>query len=426
MAADREPTAGLLNAHPDHRNAGPPPRTREPILAVRFFTEFARLEASSGVFLMAAAAAALLWANSPFADRYFGLWSVHLTVALGDSVFDHDLRHWVNDGLMALFFLLVGLEIKREIRGGELSDPRKAALPVAAALGGMLVPAGIFLLLNQGMPSARGWGIPVATDIAFALGVLALVGRRAPVSLKIFLTAYAIVDDIGAVVIIAFFYNLGLSAFWLAAGAGVLGALFLANRLGVRSLAFYGLLGLALWAAVMQSGVHPTLAGVLLAFAIPWQEGRSPTQRLEHGLHPWVNYAVLPIFALANAGVQVDPANLSGVASPLGFGIMLGLVLGKPAGILLATWATVRLGVAQLPSGVRWTQIGGAAVLGGIGFTMSIFIATLGFGANGMLETAKLAIFLASGVAALAGWLLLRGASGTRPRARGGMLARAA
>jgi NhaA family Na+:H+ antiporter len=396
------------------------------------FQEFVRLEAASGVLLMAAAILALAWANSPWAERYVALWQTELAVELGGRGLAKPLLLWVNDGLMAVFFLVVGLEIKRELLVGELADARRAALPVAAAVGGMVVPAALYLAINLGTPAARGWGVPVATDIAFALGVLALLGRRAPVSLKVFLTALAIVDDVGAVLVIALFYTAELSWPDLGLGALVLAGLFAANRLGVRRVAVYGLLGVVLWVAFLRSGVHATVAGVLLAMAIPAraatagrdageeaprasgrrEDGDSPMHAMEHALHPWVTYAILPLFALANAGVAMG--GNGGAPSPLhpvGVGILAGLVVGKPLGIALGAWLAVRGRVGALPESLRWRHLVGAACLGGIGFTMSIFVAGLAFADMLLLDTAKMAIFAASIGSGLIGWAVLRGAT---------------
>ncbi|MBI3158332.1 MAG: Na+/H+ antiporter NhaA [Chloroflexi bacterium] len=427
------------------------------------FQEFFHAETSSGILLIAVTFLALIWANSAWADSYTALWQTRLTFAIGGFEISKALLLWVNDGLMAVFFFVVGLEIKREIKVGELSTPRQAFLPIAAALGGMLMPALFYTLLNAGGPAAAGWGVPMATDIAFALGLLALLGRRAPLGLKVFLTAVAIVDDIGAVLVIAFFYTEQILWNWLLLGALVLALLFVFNRLGVRGPLPYSLLGILLWVAFLKSGVHATIAGVLLALTIParvlidadgfvrrnreflerfekaarpgggilpnrGQRGalqalenavhaaQAPLQRLEHMLHPWVAFCIMPIFALANAGVPltVDLGNL--LTQPLALGILLGLVFGKQLGIFAFAWLATRTGLAALPRGVSWAHVYGAAALGGIGFTMALFIANLAFPAPEMLETAKIGILAASLAAALFGWAILSLAGRRTPR----------
>lgn len=432
-------------------------------LAVRPFVEFFHREASAGLVLLAITAVALIWANSPFAASYDALWKAEVAVRAGGFSMGMDLRHLVNDGLMAVFFLLVGLEIKREILVGELSSTRKAALPMMAALGGMVFPALIYVAINLGSPGIRGWGAPMATDIAFALGVLALLGSRAPIGLKVFLTAVAIVDDIGAVLVIALFYSGGIATGWLAASAAVLAAMAVANRLGVRSIPFYLGMFALLWYAVHYTGIHATVAGVLAAMTVPAGsriDGRrfasrtralidefensgdsdedailneqqtaalheierdservgSPLQRLEHALHPWVAFAIVPVFALANAGVSlVGGSDAPQPTQPIAIGLFLGLVLGKPIGIYLMTWLTVRLGLGDLPQGVTWRHIHGAGWLGGIGFTMSLFVATLAFGEGRDLQTAKAAILAASAVAGSIGLWIVSHAKPTDP-----------
>ncbi len=423
------------------------------------FREFAAREASGGVLLLAAAAIALVWANSPFAASYESLWGTTLTIGAGDVGLSKTLHHWINDGLMVIFFLVVGLEIKREVLVGELASVRRAVLPIAAALGGAVVPAILFLLVAGGDPEAvRGWGVPMATDIAFALGVLALLGSRVPVGLRIFLTALAIVDDLLAVTVIAVFYSADLSLPALAAGAALSGALLVANRLGVRRPVVYAVLGLALWLAILQSGIHATIVGVLLALTIPartridpadflhkargllgdyarresddadeahhaalWEledltEGaQAPMLRMEHALHPWVAFFIVPLFALANAGVSIGGDLGAIVTEPIVLGVVIGLVAGKQVGILLAAWLIVRSGWASLPTGVSWRHIYGAAWLGGIGFTMSLFVADLAFGTSPALALAKIGILGASVVAGTGGYLILRGVgSGSR------------
>jgi NhaA family Na+:H+ antiporter len=424
------------------------------------FQRFVQTESASGLVLLACTAFALAWANSPWAASYEHLWETELTLALGPWTSHTTLHHLINDGLMAVFFFLVGLEIKREMLAGELASIRQAALPIAGALGGMVVPALLYASLNAGSPGEPGWGVPMATDIAFALGVLALLGDRIPVGVRVFLAALAIVDDIGAVLVIAVFYSGGIA--WnplLFAGALVLLAIG-ANIAGVRRPWAYAIIGLLLWGAVLSSGIHATIAGVLLAMTIPARtridEGRfiararralsrfeiahepgasplmdpehqaavhqleqlaeqlqPPLLRLEHALHGVVAFGIMPLFALANAGVPIGLAQLEGGESTaVALGVALGLVVGKPVGITLFAWAAVRLGAASLPQAVSWRSIGGAGLLGGIGFTMALFIAGLAFASQpALLVAAKLGILGASLTAGVAGWLALRGSS---------------
>lgn len=381
--------------------------------------------------LFAAALLAFLWANTPLAFLYFGLREVPMGFRLGAFFLEKPLLLWVNDLLMALFFLLVGLELKRELLAGELRDPRRAGLAVGAALGGMLVPAALYLFLNPRGPELRGWGVPMATDIAFALGVLALV-PKVPLGLKLFLTALAIVDDLGAVLVIALFYTGGLEVAYLLSAALTLALAFLLNRGGVWRLWPYLLLGLPLWYFVLKSGLHATLAGILLAMAIPLRrarpfrgeteaedpeaiegelealeeevgEAQSPLHRLEQALHPWVAYGVLPVFAFFNAGVALGGLQVGSVA----WGVALGLLLGKPLGILLFSWLALRLGLGTLPEGVGLGAILGVGFLAGIGFTMALFIAGLAF-TEGMLDQAKVGVLAGSLVAGSIGYGLVR------------------
>ena len=419
------------------------------------FGEFFRAESASGIVLLACAAIALIWANSPWGESYFELWHTHLVVGGGPIMLDYTLHHWINDGLMAVFFFMVGLEIKREVLVGELASPKQAALPIAAALGGMVVPAGIYVLFNAGTPELRGWGVPMATDIAFALGVLALLGSRAPTGLKIFLAALAIVDDLGAVLVIALFYSEGIDWNMLLYGGLTLIVLFGANRGGVRRPSVYAILGVVLWYFFLKSGVHATIAGVLLALTIPArtkinvtefvsgarayleqfeadgvrkdpaapltvrQESalerleeaaesvQSPLLSIEHALVPWVAFGIMPLFALANAGVALEPEVVGNVASPVVLGIAVGLLVGKPIGIALFAWAAVKLGLAGLPAGVRGAHLVGVGFLGGIGFTMSLFIANLAFG-DTTLELSKVGVLGASTLAGIIGYVILR------------------
>jgi NhaA family Na+:H+ antiporter len=369
---------------------------------------FMASEAAGGFVLIAAAVLALVVANSPLADAYFGV----LKSYLGPL----SVLHWINDALMALFFLLVGLEIKREVLDGQLSTWERRALPGAAALAGMLAPALIYVAINSGDPSAlRGWAIPAATDIAFALGVLALLGKRVPASLKIFLTAVAVLDDLGAIVIIALFYTSDLQLGPLIGAAGGLAFLYGLNRAGVRSLAPYLLVGAGVWVAVLLSGVHATLAGVAVALTIPLRPtpGRpeaadSPLHRLEHAIAPWVAFAVVPVFGFANAGVSFAGLGIDEALAPVPLGIALGLFLGKQLGIFGAVWAMVKLGAAQLPADASWRQVYGVAILCGIGFTMSLFIGGLAFGEGTTRgDEVKIGVLAGSLLSALAGYALL-------------------
>ncbi|MGD8633112.1 MAG: Na+/H+ antiporter NhaA [Anaerolineales bacterium] len=420
------------------------------------FQSFTRIQASGGILLMLSTLLAFLLANSAMAERVASFWDTYLTISFGDFSLSEDLLHWVNDGLMVLFFFVVGLEIKREITVGELASPRRALLPVMAALGGIVVPAGIFWAFNAGTQEINGWAIPVATDIAFTLGLLALLGRRVPISLKVFFTALAIVDDLAAVLIIAIFYS--GSILWVALGIGGLILLILIglNWAGVRNPLPYAVLGLGLWLAFLQSGVHPTIAGVLLALTIPaktrvraqafmaqciavlggvdaeemqpmgqdLQENdrqqaaahtleaiaermQSPAQRLEHSLAPWASYLVLPIFALANAGVSLSADIGAALGTRLSLGIIIGLVFGKSIGITVFTWLAVNLGIAEMPNRVEWPQLFSATWLAGIGFTMSLFIAGSAFDSGALLNTAKLSILVASVLAGTIGFVAM-------------------
>ena len=426
---------------------------RAAVALLRPFQAFFELEASGGIVLLACAATALAWANGPWAETYFRLWETVITVGPERFALSKPLLLWVNDGLMAVFFFVVGLEIKREVLTGELSSWTNAVLPVVAALGGMVVPALIYAGLYIGQSSIRGWGIPMATDIAFSLGALALLGSRVSPSLKVFLTAVAIVDDLGAVLVIALFYTAELSWTSLGAAALFLAALLAANRAGVHRTPVYALLGLGLWAAFLVSGVHATVAGVLLAMTIParcriegeefLERGRAlldafaldcepgrkvlsenqrdavaslevaglhveaPLTRLERLLHPWVAFAIMPIFALANAGVTLGAGALSAAGSNIAIGVALGLFLGKQLGVTVFSWAFIRAGVATLPTGATWRQLYGVSGLCGIGFTMSLFIASLAFTDPAMLESAKIGILTASLISGVYGYAVL-------------------
>jgi NhaA family Na+:H+ antiporter len=390
--------------------------------------EFLRLESAGGLLLMAAAILALTIANSPVAGYYAALLDLPLEVRLGTLELAKPLSLWINDGLMAVFFFLVGMELKREVLEGHLSSWREASLPAFAAVGGMLAPASFYAALNWGNAAAmKGWAIPTATDIAFALGVLSLLGKRVPTALKAFLLSVAIFDDLGAIIVIALFYTANLSLASLAVAGGLILVLVLLNRLGVTRIAAYVLVGIPLWVAVLKSGVHATLAGVVLALFIPLRVSgdardadapESPLRHLEHILHPWVAFGVLPVFAFANAGVPMTGLSIADVANPVPLGIVTGLFVGKQVGILALCWLATRLKLASLPGGVSWRQLYGAALLCGIGFTMSLFIASLateqgadptGFGLQ------RLGILIGTFLSGTVGYLVLRGAVSDQP-----------
>ena len=372
---------------------------------------FLRLESAGGIILVIAMLVALAAVNSPLAALYQQILDTRVVIGIGALVIDKPLLLWINDGLMAVFFLLVALEIKREALEGELSSPRQIFLPAFAAMGGMAVPALIYAGLSWDDPQAlRGWAIPSATDIAFSLGVLSLLGRRVPLSLRVFLAALAIIDDLGAIVIIAFVYSLVLDLAMLGGGAAALVVLALFNRYGVVKLTPYLLVGAVLWVCLLKSGIHATIAGVLLGLSIPLRHGQAPLKRLEHGLHPWVAYAVLPIFAFANSGLSFDGITLSAFADPVFLGIALGLFVGKQAGVFGLSWLAIRLRLGAMPDGANWRQLYGVAVLTGIGFTMSLFIGGLAFpDGNAMVET-KLGVIVGSVISAMLGWALLASA----------------
>jgi NhaA family Na+:H+ antiporter len=425
---------------------------RPPAVRIRQLTqEFVRLAASGGIVLLICTVIALLWANSPWRESYVRLWETDLTFVLGRLRLSEHLLGWINDGLMVIFFLVVGLEIKRELTTGELASRKRAALPIVAALGGMVTPALFYTLFNVGGPSMPGWGVPVATDIAFTLGILTLLGRRVPFSLRVFFAALAIADDLGAILVIALFYTTYISWVSLAVGAGFLLGLVALNRARVYTPLPYALLGIGLWLAFLESGIHPTIAGVLLAMTIPTRSPAnlaallaqcvtvmdefdeppqqshsdsrrqaivqtletitermlSPAQQLERGLQPWTTFLILPLFALANAGVSLGVEVIPNLFSRVSLGIIAGLVLGKPLGITLFTWLAIRFGLADMPAGIRWPQFVSASCLAGIGFTMSLFIAGAAFEDPAMLAAAKLGILVASTLAALIGWVLL-------------------
>lgn len=420
------------------------------------FAQFVTTEVAGAVVLLVATITALVLANSPLHEWYASIWHAKIGLVAGDRVFETSLLEVIDQGLMAIFFLVVGLEIKREFLVGELSSRRKAMLPIVGALGGMIVPAGLYLAVNGGGYGAAGWGIPMATDIAFAVGVMALLGSIVPQGLKVFLVSLAIVDDIGAILVIALAYNEGIAWVWLGLALLMLGVLILLNRLAVDDATPYLIVGVLLWACVLLSGIHATIAGVLIAFAIPStarldplafcgqtretlrsiedrhvpgdhvlkndsqqraardiyaaaKRTAAPLQRLEFALHPWATFVVLPLFALANAGVRVVDMRIGELfGGPIAIGVLLGLVLGKPLGIVGASWLAERFHLAELPLGAGWRHMIGAGLLGGIGFTMSVFITSLAFGASPLTDEAKAAVILASVAAGLAGYFVLR------------------
>ena len=387
-------------------------------LIQRFF----QLEAASGLLLIAAAVLALLISNSPFAHFYSSLLDVPVAVQVGALNIAKPLLLWINDGLMAIFFLLVGLELKRELVEGHLSSVRQAVLPAIAALGGLVAPALVYAWFNRADPAAlRGWAIPVATDIAFALGVLSLFGSRVPTSLKALLLSLAIFDDLGAIIVIALFYTDALSMPSLLAASVLVATLFALNRAGVTRPAAYVLTGIALWIAVLGSGVHATLAGVVLAMFIPLRGTAAPStaSRMEHNLHPWVAFGVLPLFAFANAGVPLQGYSMGSLLESVPLGIALGLFVGKQAGVMGFIWLGVRLRLAALPADLRWSQLYGMALLTGIGFTMSLFVASLAFPASPGGGLDRLGVLLGTALSGVAGFFVLRltlGASREQPR----------
>jgi Na+:H+ antiporter, NhaA family len=412
---------------------------------IRPLVDFLHTEAAGGVALIVATIVALVWANSPWDASYHDLWATRLAVSLGSWELDLDLRGWVNDGLMALFFFVVGLEIKRELVEGELRDRRRAMLPACAALGGMVAPALIYTAFNAGGPGSEGWGIPMATDIAMAVGVLSLLGSRVSSSLKLFLLALAIVDDIGAIVVIAVFYTEDIERAALLAAVGVVLVVAALRWWGVRSIAGYAVAGVLLWLALYESGIHATLAGVALGLMTPTQPIRRPelidageladvssyqaarqtataareavsvVEWLEHLLHPWTSFVVLPLFALANAGIPLSRETVGDtLTSPVAGGIVVGLVVGKVVGITGAAWLASRLRIARLPEDATWSGIVGVSAVAGIGFTVSLFITGLAFGGDPLEEVAKVAILAASLVAAAIGSALVVAAARRR------------
>ena len=433
------------------------PTSRPPIdIITSPFTRFARMEAAGGILLLVATAAALLWANSPWEHSYHEIWFTQATITLGPVSLSESRHEWVNDGLMSIFFFLVGLEIKRELLIGELSSFRQAAFPFMAAIGGSIVPAVIYFALNKGGPGANGWGIPMATDIAFALGVLALLGSRIPVALKVFVAALAIVDDIFGVVVIALFYTQHISLWALVLAFVGVAVSFTANWMGIRSPAVYAVIGICVWIAVLNSGVHATIAGVLLAFTIPARNSldkaeflhqsrglldqfeandinsakahhaihlleqkcemiESPLHRIEHALQPWVSFMIMPIFAFANAGVPIFGKVGAAMTHPVTLGVLFGLLFGKPLGITLFARLAAKTGLGSRPASVTWGEIFGASWLCGIGFTMSLFIASLALGDGDLLDMSKIGTLGASIAAGGIGSALLLRRSNALP-----------
>jgi NhaA family Na+:H+ antiporter len=424
----------------------PPGLPKDPIdTVVDPLKRFLHIEATSGIVLLVVTLTALILANSPLAKQFLAFWKIPLGFRIGSFQMNHSLQHWINDGLMAIFFYVIGLEVKRELVIGELQDLRQAALPLAAAVGGMLVPAGIFLFFQYGAPGERGWGIAMATDIAFVVGCLTVLGPRIPASLRVMLLSLAIADDIGAILVIAIGYTAGLNLTALVLGLVGIGVMIALMKIGVRNLAVYLMFMVLVWVAFHESGIHATIAGVIFGLLTPTEawisEGRlgmivqqtscflqgeglttakkryallrdmevasrksiSPLERFETELHPWVGFAIMPIFALANAGVTIE---ISDFTNPVAIAVMLGLLVGKPLGIVAFSWLAVRLGIARLPKGLSWGVVAGGGFLAGIGFTMAIFIAGLAFEGN-LLDAAKVGIIVGSFLSAIVGVILL-------------------
>jgi Na+:H+ antiporter, NhaA family len=377
--------------------------------ASKLFTEFFESEKASGVILLFCTAAALLIANSPVGKIYLDFWHVKVGFELGGIHLRYSLEHWINDGLMAIFFLVVGLEIERELYTGELANRKNALLPIFAAVGGMLMPALFYVLFTHGTIAQAGFGIPMATDIAFTLGALSLLGRRVPLVLKVFLTAFAIIDDLGAIAVIAIFYTTNFSLIYLILALAIFAGLVVMNRLGVNRLAFYLIPGVVMWYLIYQSGIHAAISGVLLAFAIPFRGGINTccSARLEHALNRPVALIIMPLFALANTGVMVSLGSMANLFTPITIGILAGLFIGKPLGIVLFSTLAVKVRISELPRGMSYRHLIGVGFLGGIGFTMSIFITLLAFGDTALASTSKIAIMLASLAAGGVGLLIL-------------------
>ena len=379
------------------------------VFNLNIFKHFFSSTSSSGMILFACLILSLIIANTPLGPGFDNLLQTQIGFENESIHLRYSLALWINDGLMAIFFLLVGLEIKREVVEGELSSPKKAILPIICAIGGAIVPALIYTMFNAGKPTMHGWGIPMATDIAFALAILALLSDKVPVSLKIFLAALAIVDDLLAILVIALFYSSELHYMNLVYAAAILGLLFLFNRFGVKNLAFYLIPGVFIWYFVHHSGIHATIAGVLTALTLPTTEDdtESPLEKLEHALTRPVNFLIIPIFALANTNIRFEPGMVEGLFTGLGMGIVLGLIIGKPIGIMLIAWLGVKLKISQLPEQSRWIHILGLGLLGGIGFTMSIFISILSFSDPMLVQEAKFSILVGSVLSGFLGYMVL-------------------
>jgi NhaA family Na+:H+ antiporter len=417
-------------------------------------SKFIHQEFTGGIVLFVSVIIAIVWANSPAKESYLHLWETNLTVGFNNMTFDKPLHIWINDGLMALFFFVIGLELKREFIAGELSSMKKASLPMIAALGGMIVPALIYVFINSGLPSSGGWGIPMATDIAFSLALLSLAGNRIPASVKVFLSALAVADDLGAVLVIAFFYTANIAFFPLVIAGSVLMLLVAGNLLGIRHPIFYLILGIIVWAGFLMSGVHATIAGVLVAFTIPARpkidedeflrdarcyadefevarrqdgslisqeqllalekikqlsvDAETPLQKIENSLHPWVAFIIMPLFALANSGMVIGSDFFSSLINPVSLGILFGLFFGKFIGVFSFTWLMVKMKLASLPGNAKWMHICGVAILAGIGFTMSLFITGLAFTDEVFITQAKYGILVASFIAGTVGLVVLR------------------
>ena len=377
--------------------------------------KFLKLEAASGILLLVSALLAMIFANTDLNQLYFSFLQTEVAIKFGAFSIDKPLLMWVNDGFMAVFFILVGMEVKRELFEGSLSSYQKAIFPAVAALGGMIVPALVYLFINQNSPEyQQGWAIPMATDIAFALGIVALLSKQVPPALKVFLLALAIIDDLGAIIVIALFFSHEMSMQALTIASLAIIVLVAMNRYKVTGLINYAIIGTILWASVLKSGVHATLAGVIIGFCIPLRgkNGEAPLHHLEHALAPWCSFAILPLFAFSNAGVSLEGMSLDKLASPLPLGVALGLIIGKPVGVFLFSYVSVLLGIAKLPEGINFKQIFAIAVLCGIGFTMSMFIAGLAFGegdaSEDVLALARLGILMGTFVSAIIGYFLLK------------------
>jgi NhaA family Na+:H+ antiporter len=380
------------------------------------FTDFFESEKTGGIILIICTIASLIFANVLFGSSYQGLWYHKADFSFASVKLDLSIEDWINDGLMAIFFLMVGLEIKRELYKGELSNFRNAILPMSAAVGGMLVPASIHYIFNRGLDTASGFGVPMATDIAFSLGILSLLGNRVPLSIKIFLTALAIIDDLGAVAVIGIFYTADFSLFHFAISIAIFALLMLYNKVGVKSLWFYLVPAIIMWYFMLQSGVHPTITGVLLAFALPFSEKDedNPSYKLQHWLHKPVSFIILPIFAMANTGLTLSAESIKTLTDHNSLGIALGLVIGKPVGIFLFCYTMLKLKMAILPADVTLKMIFGIGILAGIGFTMSVFISNLAFKNPETVLASKMAILVASVIAGFTGFLFLKKLLSTR------------